>query len=450
MSKLWEKQNIGQSELASWIETFTVGNDYQMDQVLIPYDIKASIAHAKGLKKIGLLTGNELDQLANGLNEIQELAEKGEFQITKQQEDCHTAIEDYLTAHVGEAGKKIHTGRSRNDQVLTAMRLYEKEQLNKVIDAVLELAECHLELANTYEFVPMAGYTHMQPAMVSSVGMWSGSYAEMLISSANFLRSIQEMIDYCPLGTAAGFGVNLPLDREFVSKELGFKAPITIAMTAQSTRGKWESSIVHGLTTVSGTLAQFASDLILYTSAEYALFKLPDELTTGSSIMPQKKNLDVAELVRAKHHEIVSNEFLLLQLSSKLTTGYHRDFQLTKEPVVKSFTSLLDMIKATSLMVKHLTVDETKLQGKIYPELFAADRANELVKEGIPFRDAYKLVASSLESLETEDPKQVLESRTHLGATGNLGLEILTKNLNHASLYSWMKQYSPSKPMETY
>ncbi|MEP1033493.1 lyase family protein [Ekhidna sp.] len=439
MSKLWGLEE--KSKTAAWVEKFTVGNDYRLDMKLVPYDVKASRVHATGLHQMGVLTDNELTSIDHCLSNLLTDYNDGTFSIDPHQEDCHTAIEEYLTKHLGSVGKKIHTGRSRNDQVLTAMRLFEIDRIDAVLEYSLNVAQKFVSFAKRHEFVPMPGYTHSQPAMLSSVGMWSGSFAEMLNSSINLLLSVQEMIDYCPLGTAAGFGINLPLNRKEVSDRLGFKAPITIAMTAQHTRGKWESTIAHGLCSITGTLAQFANDLIIYSSLDYQFFAVHDELTTGSSIMPQKKNLDVAEIVRAKHAQITSKQLMLSQLTTNLSSGYHRDLQLTKEAIIHAFEICLDMLDATLHLIGGIEVNEEKMLEKIYPEMFAADKANEIALSGMPFRDAYQHVKSNLDELTIEDIHKKLKASTHLGSTGNLGLEVIERNINHTTTYLSMREY---------
>jgi len=429
MQKLWQTSDGAPSKPAKFVEQFTVGNDYKLDMILLPYDIQGSKAHAKGLHKIGILTDSEMEQLLDGLDDILNEWEQGNFTIDPAQEDGHTAIEQYLTEHLGDVGKKIHTGRSRNDQVLTAMRLYEKTELEEVVESVKDLAYEFLGFAKDHEFFPMPGYTHTQPAMLSSVGMWAGAYAEMLALNLPGLMSVSELVDYCPLGTAAGFGVNLDLPREFVSEELGFRAPMTVAMTAQNTRGKIEADVVHALSSVTGTVAQFASDILLYTSREYDFFTVEKFLTTGSSIMPQKKNVDVAELLRAKQSEMNGLEHQLKQLTYRLTSGYQRDLQLTKEPLLKAFALTKEMLHAAGLVIANLDPNEESLRAKCYPELLAADKANELVKQGVPFRDAYHKVAGELELLKQEDLDEIVTSRTHLGSTGNLGLEQIEERL---------------------
>lgn len=440
MSKLWETTSE-KSDISKKVEALTVGNDYLLDMQLVPYDIKASIAHAHGLFLIDVLTEEEFEQIKNCLDQLLDDYEAGEFVIEQQQEDCHTAIEEYLTLRLGSIGKKIHAGRSRNDQVLTAMRLYEFEHIEKVLQQTLMIAEKLLSLAKQYEFVPMPGYTHTQPAMLSSVGMWAGSFAEMLNNSINLLLSIQDMINQSPLGTAAGYGVNLPLMRKEVSDILGFKNPITVAMTAQHSRGKWESTIVHGLSTITETLAHFANDLILFSSHDFGFFRFEDCLTTGSSIMPQKKNLDIAELVRAKHKKLLSNQYFLSQVTTNLHSGYHRDLQLTKESVMDSFKISFEILEACVLMIDGIKVNEEKIGEKIHSEMFAANEANKLVLAGVPFRDAYQMVKKDLDGLNRENAEELLKESTHLGATGNLGLEIIDKNLNHTSVYLELRRY---------
>jgi len=429
MSKLWSKGENRKSDLAKKSEAFTVGNDYLLDHELLPFDLTASMAHVRGLHHAGILSDQELHNLIECLEEIAELHASGDFQIKMEHEDGHTAIEEYLVEKLGEVGKKVHTGRSRNDQVLTALRLYEKHRISETIDITHNLARGFLDFARKHEFVPMPGFTHTQPAMVSSVGMWAGSYAELFIGNLRLMNSVLEMIDFSPLGSAAGFGVNIDLPRELTSDLLGFSAPMTTAMTAQSTRGKWEASIIHSLAAVSANLSQFASDLIQYSSKEYDFFDVHEDLTTGSSIMPQKRNQDVAELLRAKHSQIISDEFLLHNLTMRLTSGYHRDLQLTKEPVIRSFNNCIQMITISTDLISTLKVDKKKLVNKIYPEMMAADKANELVMQGIPFRDAYDQIGKNLDTLKVDDLAKILKERTHLGATGNLGLELLERQL---------------------
>lgn len=288
--KIWQKtKNHKKNDLTKLVEKFTVGKDYLLDQKLVPYDIEASIAHSEGLEKIGILTKTELTTIKKTFKEILKIWEKDEFKITPQDEDCHTVIENMLIEKSGDLGKKIHTGRSRNDQVLVAIRLFTKENLNTIINETKSVAQAFLNFAKKYEFVPMPGYTHTQRAMLSSLGMWSASFAEMLIMNLKTIKSAQKNVNQCPLGSAAGFGVNFDLPREFVAEKLDFESPLIISLTSQNTRGKIEADVLSSLVSLSSTLAHFANDLVLFTSAEFDFFEIADELTTGSSIMPQKK-----------------------------------------------------------------------------------------------------------------------------------------------------------------
>ena len=439
MAKLWEKngkaQNNGNEKLRRKAEEFTVGNDYILDLDLIPYDIRASKVHAEGLVKAGVLSAGERDTLKRGLDELLHQWEMGEFTIEKSQEDGHTAIEQKLIAEVGEVGKMIHTARSRNDQVLVALRLYERERLDEISEMTVDLAQEFISFADEHKEVPLPGYTHTQRAMLASVGMWSASFAEMLIQDLELLKAAYKNVNRCPLGTAAGFGVNFELPRDYVSQRLGFDQPITVSMTAQSTRGKVEAQILAAITSISATLARFASDLLMFTSREFDFFALDDALCTGSSIMPQKRNLDTAEILRARHATLLGYEQQLKMVTHNLISGYHRDLQLTKEPVMKALVSIYEMLSISCSMVEGLEPNAERLNEACTSELFAADRANELVKQGMSFRDAYKEVGEKLEGLEKQNPQENLKGKNHLGATGNLGLERLKKQLNAFRLH---------------
>jgi len=435
--KLWKNSssdNKSDYALEQIVEKFTVGQDYILDQVLIPFDIKASMAHAKGLHKIKILTTEELQTIEKGLYEILERLKNHDFFILPEDEDCHTAIEKFLTENYGEVGKKIHTGRSRNDQVLVAMRLYERERLETVFESTKNLTQVFIDFARKYEFIPMPGFTHTQRAMLSSIGMWAGSFAEQLIQNLESLKYALKLVNQCPLGSAAGFGVNFDLPRELVSKELGFDSPITIAGTAQNTRISIDVEVVHALSNVGKTLARFANDLIWFSSAEFKFFDINENLTTGSSIMPQKKNLDPAEIIRGEFSYLIGFEQTLQQLDRNLISGYHRELGRNKEAVFGSFDKISAMLEMSKELVKNITPNEEKLRAKCTPELFAADRANELVKEGASFRDAYLEVKELYTGDNTKlspsvDIDKNLKSKKHLGATGNLGLEILEEKL---------------------
>lgn len=459
--KIWQKtNNTENSDLQKLVENFTVGEDYLLDQALIPYDVQASIAHAEGLESIGILTKDELNQLINVLKEISELHKAGSFEIKREDEDGHTAIENYLIDKLGDTGKKIHTGRSRNDQVLCAIRLWERDQLDQIFELNKKLAQNFLSFAQKYEFVPMPGFTHTQCAMPMSVGMWAGSLAEMLILNSIELKNFRQIINRSPLGSAAGFGVGFDLPRDEIAKELGFDDCLIISLTSQNTRGKIEADLVSHLVSLSSTLAHFANDLVWWTSSEFGYFQADEALTTGSSIMPQKKNVDPAELLRASHSQMLGYEQQLRTLTLNLISGYHRDLQLSKPSVMKACELSQSMLIMTSALIQHLEPNEDKMRAAFSPEIFAADQANALVKEGMTFRDAYREVGQRLNptqpplvrvgvnqslpeqgellktredalghkgDLEGFDLDQNLKSKTHLGATGNLRLERLEK-----------------------
>ncbi len=430
MSKIWQKSTTKtNTELSKATEKFTVGNDYLLDKEIIKYDIRASQAHAKGLEKIGVITALELTIIIKALDKLANLVKKNEFSIEISDEDCHAAIERFLISEIGDLGKKIHTGRSRNDQVLVAVRLYTREKLTETIKLTKNLALQFLNFAKKYEFCPMAGYTHTQRAMPSSVGMWAGAIAEMLYFNLETLSSAKKNVNHCPLGSAAAFGVNFDLPREFVSQELGFNDPIIISLASQNSRGKIEADVLAALTSLGATLSHFANDLVWFTSQEFDYFILPEELTTGSSIMPQKKNFDPAELLRARYSQLFSYECLLRDLTKNLISGYHRDLQLSKEPLINGFNSVQEMLEISEIIIKNIQPNEENLRKSFSPHIFATDFANDLVKKGVSFRDAYREIGNNLEKLGTLDIDENLQEKKHLGATGNLGLEIIEKKL---------------------
>ncbi|MDP3742029.1 MAG: argininosuccinate lyase [Candidatus Micrarchaeota archaeon] len=391
--KLWEKGIAVDKE----VEAFTVGNDYLLDQRLVEFDCIASIAHSKMLGKINVLTKSEVAQLEKGLNEIIALSKSGKFQISKQDEDCHTAIENYLTEKYGDVGKKIHTARSRNDQVLTALRLYEKHELQQVKKLVAEMQNTLQTAIKNQGSVKMPGYTHMQRAMPTTVATWLGSFQDALADDLQLLDATFTLVDASPLGTAAGFGVPvLEIDREFTAKELKFAKLIKNPIYAQLSRGKLESSFMHSLTQVMLTLNKLATDLTLFSTTEFSLVSLPENMCTGSSIMPQKKNPDVLELVRAKYHVVLAEEFKVKSIIANLPSGYNRDLQLTKEPLFTSIDTTEQSLKIMSLLVKQVKINESNCTKSLTRELFATEEAYKLVKKGVPFREAYRQVAQSL------------------------------------------------------
>lgn len=387
---LWQKNYNVDKE----IEKFTIGNDFLLDKNLVKYDCIASIAHAKMLKKIGILNASELNKIIKGLNEIVKLDQKGKFNINLEDEDCHTAIEKYLTKKYGDAGKKIHTARSRNDQVLTALRLYEKEELKGIKELLNQYKGSLLAATKKYGKIKIPGYTHMQKAMPTDVKTWFGSFISSIEDNITLLDATYSIIDKSPLGSAAGFGVpSLKIDKKMTASLMGFSEAMGNPMYAQLSRGKFEATILHLLSQIMLDLNKLATDLMLFNMQEFGFVSLPKEFCTGSSIMPQKKNPDVLELVRAKYHVILGEEFKVKSMIANLISGYNRDLQLTKEPVISSVEIAKSCIKMMVLVVSKIKINEKKCKEALTKELYAAEEAYKLVKKGVPFREAYKKVS---------------------------------------------------------
>jgi argininosuccinate lyase len=388
--KLWEK---GQ-KLNKEIEKFTVGNDYLLDKKLVKFDCEASIAHAKMLNKIKVLTAEETKKLVQGLKEIIELDNKNKFSILPEDEDCHTAIENYLVQKYGDIGKKIHTARSRNDQVLTAIRLYEKSNLKEVKELLAGLAKQYKAIIAKYGTIGMPGYTHMQKAMPTTVADWIGSFEYSNEDNLELLNFVLKLIDKSPLGSAAGFGVPVfKVDKKMTAKLMGFSKVMEPPAYAQLSRGKFESSILHALSQIMFDLNKLATDLMLFSMSEFGYMELPAELCTGSSIMPQKKNPDVLELVRAKYHVVIAEEFKIKSMIGNLMSGYNRDLQLTKEPLFNSIDVTKECVKMMTLVLSGLKINEAKCKKAMTAELFATEEAYKLVKQGKSFREAYSEIS---------------------------------------------------------
>jgi argininosuccinate lyase len=391
--KLWKKDYDVNKE----IEKFTVGNDFLLDKKLVYYDCIASVAHAKMLKKIGILNEPELKKLISGLKEIINLDKKNKFEIKQSDEDCHTAIESYLTKKYGDVGKKIHTARSRNDQVLVALRLYEKDEIENIMDLIDKLIISINKKIKSYGNVKVAGYTHMQKAMPTTIKTLFGAYADALKDDKIILKNILEIIDKNPLGSAAGFGVPVFLiDKKMTAKLLSFKEIQENPIYCQNSRGKFEALIVDGLVQVMMDLNKIATDLIIFSMKEFGYFELPKEFCTGSSIMPQKKNPDVLELLRAKYSVILGYDTQLKNLYANLISGYNRDLQLTKEPLIKSIDLTKDCLKINSMIFDGIKVDKNNCEKSLSKELYATEEAYKLVKKGKSFRDAYKEVGKKV------------------------------------------------------
>ncbi len=422
MSKIWAKDY----ELDSLIEEFTVGNDYILDLDLISFDCVASKAHAKMLSTIGIITDQEYLLLEKELLIIIDDAKNNKFEILRHHEDCHTAIEARLTQRLGDIGKKIHTGRSRNDQVITAIRLYTKAHIKSSLSSGLSLVSSLVNIAKEHVETPMVGRTHMQTAMPSSVGLWMGAFAEEILDSLKLLESVYKIINQNPLGSAASYGVPLPLNRELTAELMGFDKVQNNVLYVNNSRGKFESMVLDALDQITLTLSKMAQDLILFSLPEFDYFSLPKELCSGSSIMPQKKNPDGFELLRSKSAVVSSCAFQVKSIIRSLPSGYNRDFQDTKEPFLRGCNTALLSIRVMELSIKNLVVNKDKCIAGFTPDIYATDAALELVANGSSFRDAYVEVGLNVNKLDQRDPIESIKSRTHTGATGNLGLDKIT------------------------
>ncbi len=389
--KLWQKGY----DLDQEVEQYTVGGDFRLDQALVEHDCTASIVHARVLHRAGVLSATETETLIKGLEQIIELNRKGDFVIKSEDEDCHTAIENHLVSELGDIGKKIHTARSRNDQVVTAMRLYSKARLKGTRLLIDELIVALNEKISASGNVILPGYTHTRKAMPSSVGMWLGSFVESMEDNKLMLDAARDLIDQNPLGTGAGYGIPVfELDREFSTKALGFKRVQNNPVYVQNSRGKFEANMVSALVNVMADLNRMATDLILFTMDEIGYFSLPREICTGSSIMPHKFNPDVLEIMRARYHEVAANEFAIRTTVSNLISGYNRDLQLTKKPLMESFDVTDSSLGIMILVSGRISVNSVRCESACTRELFATEKVYMLVKEGVPFREAYRLVAA--------------------------------------------------------
>jgi len=418
--KLWQTTS---TKLHPLVEQYTVGNDFELDKRLVPFDVQASIAHAKVLERVGVLTEEEVGKLTTALNEIIVLHKNGTFEIQQSDEDCHTAIEHYLVEKLGDLGKKIHTCRSRNDQVLVATRLYTKYKLKIISTELIKLQNVFLTMAQDHEFVPMPGFTHTRHAMPSSVGHWAAGYLEELINHHELLTSAYKLNDQNPMGAAAGFGVSFPLDRDYASELMGFGKTQINSLYCVNSRGTTESFILAVCTQIMMTLGRLANEMIWFTTPEFDYFDLPLEFTTGSSIMPQKRNPDIFEIVRSNVNVIVGLHTQTKDICKNLISGYNRDTQLTKEPLIKGMGITRRSLEVVSLVMRGITPKKEILMKSLSPELFAANEAYKLVKEGMPFRDAYQHVKEHLDELTVHDPVEAIKEVISLGGPGNLALD---------------------------
>ncbi|MDX1829352.1 MAG: argininosuccinate lyase [Lutibacter sp.] len=422
--KLWEKGFSTDKK----IDLFTVGNDRELDLVLAKYDVIGNIAHAKMLHSIGLLTSKELELLEIELASILKDIENNNFSIEDTFEDVHSKVEFLLTENLGDTGKKIHTARSRNDQVLVDVHLYLKDALDEINDEVDELFDLLISLADKYKSVLMPGYTHFQIAMPSSFGLWFSAYAETLIDDIYFLKAAYKVADQNPLGSAAGYGSSFPIDRDFTTKALNFETLKFNSVAAQMGRGKLEKSIAFAISSVASTLSKMSMDICLYMSQNFNFISFPDELTTGSSIMPHKKNPDVFELIRGKCNKLQALPYEFTLITNNLPSGYHRDLQLLKEGLIPSFSTLKACLEMLTYSLKNIQVKEDILEDEKYLYLFSVEEVNNLVQEGIPFRDAYKIVGKNIQEGSFKPNRKV--KHTHKGSISNLCLDEIVKKKN--------------------
>lgn len=415
--KLWEKGY----QLNQLVETFMTGDDPVLDQILIPYDCMGSIAHAKMLAKIGVLTADECHRI---VCELTRLSEEGQCKIQPEDEDVHTAIENALTNRLGEIGKKIHTARSRNDQILLDLRLFSKDRLLHVVRDVFGVVQALLAFAETHYAVPILGRTHFQRAMPSSLGLFAGAFAESLLDDMELLKTAYLLTDQCPLGSAASYGVALDIDRQYVADLLGFAKVQNNVLYANNSRGKLEAVILNALVQIMNDLAKMATDIIIFSSPEFGYLGLPEKFCPGSSLMPQKRNPCPLELVRARSASLQSDLFQVLEIIRALPSGYNRDFQETKRPLMHGFETASLSLNVLSLMIPELEVREKQCTEAFTSELFATDQVMQLVRKGIPFRNAYLEIAMHPEAVSMQNPIENILSKTHLGATGNLRLDV--------------------------
>ena len=412
--KLWDKN----TEVNPEIERFTVGRDRELDLLLARYDVLGSIAHSTMLQSIGMLTTDEMKSLHNELRNIYSTIEKGDFIIEEGVEDVHSQVELMLTRTLGDTGKKIHSGRSRNDQVLVDLKLFTRHELQCVCEAVKELFDALIAQSERHKDVLMPGYTHLQVAMPSSFGLWFGAYAESLADDMLFLQAAYRMCNRNPLGSAAGYGSSFPLNRQMTTELLGFDSMNYNVVYAQMGRGKCEKNIAFALASVAGTLAKLAFDACMFNSQNFGFVRLPAECTTGSSIMPHKKNPDVFELLRAKCNRLQALPNDILLIMNNLPVGYFRDLQIIKELFLPAFESLKECIAMATYIVQRIEVNKDILADSRYDAMFSVEEVNRLATEGMPFRDAYKKVGLDIEAGSFTPCKEI--RHTHEGSIGNL------------------------------
>lgn len=430
--KLWYKKK--EVLLNPTVETYNAGEDIIYDQQMILNDVDGSLGYGKMLYRHKILNDKEFANLKKGLDEIRKLYKEGKFILTLEDEDCHTKIESYLTEHYGEIGKKIHTARSRNDQILVTMRLFMKDQVKELRHLGQKLCHDLVDTAKKYEFIPMPGYTHMQKAMPTSLGTWFSAFAESLLDDLRVLTAINDiLVDQNPLGSGAGFGSPFSFDRDKLSQDLGFRKTQRNVIYCHNSRGKIEGMVLEACVQIMLTLNRLACDLLFFTTQEFHFFEIPDDIATGSSIMPQKKNLDVAELIRGRTATVIScrNE-MYMNILNKIS-GYHRDGQEIKRPLFLGIRYTKMSLEVAAIIIKTIKPNEKALLADMSPELFAAHKAFAMVKTGMSFRDAYQEVGSHLKDLKIDKSQivRMLKESRHQGGTGNLELDKLKKEIEN-------------------
>ena len=427
MAKIWDKG----FDINKKVEDFTVGNDRELDLRLAKHDIKGSMAHIKMLVKIGLLREEEEVTLITELQNILIEVENGDFKLEDDVEDIHSQIEALLTKRLGDIGKKIHSGRSRNDQVLVDIKLYLKEEISSIKEEILQLFKTLQSLSEKHKNVLLPGYTHAQIAMPSSFGLWFGAYAEVLVDDMHTLAAAWKVADQNPLGSAAGYGSSFPLDRELTTKELGFSTMSYNVIAAQMGRGKTERVLAQSIANIASTLNKLLVDNCTYLSGNYGFISYPKELTTGSSIMPHKKNPDVWEIIRGHSNRLQSLPNEISLMTTHISHGYHRDYQLLKDVLFPSIDTLQNILQMSNFMLQHISVNSDILSDEKYEYLFTVEKVNNLVLQGVPFREAYQQIGKEVQEGSFHAEKKV--SHTHSGSIGNLCTEEIKKKMDQAS-----------------
>lgn len=422
--KLWQKGKATHQK----VDQFTVGSDREYDLLLAAYDCEASSAHAQMLAKIGILTQEEANLVTLALNQLKEKSQNGSFTIEEEFEDMHSKIEHVLTEQLGDLGKKIHTARSRNDQVLVVMHLYLKHELSQIKETLFQLFDLLMNLAEQHKKELIPGYTHLQVAMPSSFGMWFSAYAESLIDDVHFINTAHTLADQNPLGSAAGYGSSFPIDRELTTDLLNFSTLKYNSVAAQMSRGKVEKTTAVALSMVGSTLSKFAMDICLYMGQDFNFVSFPDDLTTGSSIMPHKKNPDIFELIRGKCNALQALPTQLTLLTTNLPSGYHRELQLTKASIIDAIQELKACLDMLLFSLPRIEVTKNITDQPKYDYLFSVDTLNAKVQDGMPFRDAYRELKTAIEEKNYTANRSV--EHTHLGSIGNLGIQEIKDKMN--------------------